>query len=212
MFVASKDQIAILAAMDTQRVKIRRAFGAAAGIAVGMTTVGVLSSGFALIVAAGGCIPGSVSGDSPDGQTTTVKTSLACSETPSGCLCASRPDQADDLTACSGTSVAVHGGEQGVCCGVADVCTCDAFACRSDLALGFCQCGSLASFGAALDGPAIAACPGAGAGDKCCLSTDTRVCICSSVDCEGGATVVPSCTLAMVAVCGADQQSSVSCK
>lgn len=142
----------------------------------------------------------------------TVSTAFACSETPSGCLCASRPDQPGDVTACNGPSVAVHNGEQGVCCSSADLCGCDTFACKSDPGLGFCQCGPPASFGAALDGPAIPACPSAGADQKCCLSTDSRVCICSTLDCEAETTVVSTCALAMVAVCGADQQSATSCK
>ena len=141
----------------------------------------------------------------------TVRTAAACSQTPSGCLCAGREDQPGDLAVCSGSSVAVHNGEMGACCGTVDLCTCDAFACKSDAALGFCQCGPSASIGATIEGPAIAACPGT-AGQKCCLSADTRVCICSAADCESGTTAVPSCALSVVAVCGDGQQSATSCK
>jgi hypothetical protein len=200
MPVACNLQIDILRAMETQRSYFRQ------------MTAGALISGLSFILLATGCIPGSVSGDSPDGQTMTVKTALACSATPSGCLCASRNDQPGDLNACNGSSVAVHGGEQGVCCSGADLCACDAFACRNDATLGFCQCGSTASFEATFDGPAITACPSPAVGQKCCLSTDTRVCTCSGLDCEAGTTMVASCTVAMVSVCGTQQQSATSCK
>jgi hypothetical protein len=198
MLVARKPQIAILAAMETRRMYFRR------------TTVGALVLGFTLIAAGAGCIPGSVSGESPDGgQTMTVKTALACSTTPSGCLCASRDDQPDDILACSESSVAVHAGEQGLCCGNADLCTCDAFACKSNSELGFCQCSASAMI--AMDGPSVAVCPAA-AGQKCCLSKDTRVCVCSAADCDSGTMGVSNCTVTAVATCGLQQPNPSSCK
>jgi hypothetical protein len=207
MFVARQREIVILPAMETRRINFLR------------TAVGGLVSGLAFLptvfwtfLAMGpGCIPGSVSGDSPDGGTTAVMTALACSQTPSGCLCATRDDLPDDLSACSRASVAAHVGEQGICCSNADLCACEGFACKSDATLGFCQCGPMASFPAALVASASDSCP-ATAGQKCCLTTETRVCICSAGDCDSGAMLVPSCTLASVAVCGNQQQSPASCK
>jgi hypothetical protein len=126
-------------------------------------------------------------------------------------LCASRDGEPDDLSVCTSSSVAIHSGEQGICCGNADLCTCDAFACRADAALGFCQCSPTAVFGAAVQGAALAACPSA-AGQKCCLSAETRVCICSAAECESGTTSVANCTVAMAGACPSSQQSATSCK
>jgi hypothetical protein len=195
MFVAGNDEIVILPAMQTRRINL----------------TGTFFSGLAFWLMGPGCIPGSVSGDSPDGGMTMVTTALACSQTPSGCLCATREDLPDDLSTCSRASVATHVGEHGVCCGNADLCTCEAFVCRSDGDLGFCQCGPTASIPTALVASATDACPGT-AGQKCCLNTETRVCVCSAADCEGGAMMVTSCTLATVAVCGSQQQSPATCK
>jgi hypothetical protein len=169
--------------------------------------------GLAFIATGAGCIPGSVSGGSPDGQTTPVTTALACSATPSGCLCASRNEQPGDLLACSTSSVAVHAGEQGVCCGNATLCTCDAYICKADTSLGFCQCGATAALSANLTGAGVASCP-ADAAQKCCLLADTHICTCSANDCEGAATSVASCTVGMVAVCDGDggTPAATSCK
>src|SRR3954469_12443669 len=169
--------------------------------------------GLTFIATGAGCIPGSVSGGSPDGQTTPATTALACSATPSGCLCASRNEQPGDLLACSTSSVAVHAGEQGVCCGNATLCTCDAYTCKADTSLGFCQCGATAALSANLTGAALASCP-ADAAQKCCLLADTHVCTCSANDCEGAATSVASCTVGMVAVCDGDggTPAATSCK
>jgi hypothetical protein len=204
MFVARVSPIDILPAMGTPRVNFRRR----------TVPVFVLEAtlGLAFIATGIGCIPGSVSGEFADGSTTTVTTALACSQTPSGCLCASRDEQPGDLSTCSGSSVAVHGGEQGVCCGNADLCTCDAYACKSDAALAFCQCGPTGAFGAALQGAASASCPAPDTGQKCCQSADTHVCICSTADCEMGTTVVPNCTVAVAGVCDGQRQSASSCK
>jgi hypothetical protein len=167
--------------------------------------------GLMFIATGASCIPGSVSGESPDGQTTSVKAAVACSATPSGCLCVSRDEQAGDLLACTGTSVAVHSGEQGVCCGNTDLCACDAYTCKSDATLGFCQCGPTGALSASLTGPGMASCP-ADATQKCCLLADTHACSCSASDCDGGATMVASCTVAMVAVCDAPKVTAATCK
>lgn len=167
--------------------------------------------GLTFIATGAGCIPGSVSGDSPDGQTTPVTTAVACSATPSGCLCASRDPQADDLKTCSGSSVAVHAGEQGVCCGNTDLCTCDAYTCKADSALGFCQCAASGAISSTLTGSGSASCP-ADPAQNCCLLADTHVCTCSTNDCEGAATSVSSCTVAMVAVCDGQKTAATSCK
>ena len=141
----------------------------------------------------------------------TVTTALACSQTPSGCLCATREELPDDLNACSRSSVATHSGEVGLCCGNAELCICEAFACKSDGSVGFCQCGPTISFPTTLEGPAIDACPSA-AGQKCCLTTETRVCTCSAADCDANAMTVSSCTLDTVVQCLTQQQSTMSCK
>ena len=167
--------------------------------------------GLTFIATEAGCIPGSVSNDSPDGQTTPVVTAVACSATPSGCLCASRDEQPGDLLACSGSSVAVHGGEQGVCCGNATLCSCDAYTCKADAALGFCQCAATGALSADLTGAGIASCP-TDAAQKCCLLADTHVCTCSTNDCEGSATSVASCTVGMVAACDGGTPPATSCK
>ncbi|HET6149276.1 MAG TPA: hypothetical protein VFH68_17190 [Polyangia bacterium] len=202
--------------MDIRRIDFRR----------------MVVSGLAFFVIGPGCIPGSVSGNAPrdagnnvppDGGNTAVTTPLACSQTPSGCLCASRDELPDDLAACSRTSAATHSGEQGLCCGTDDLCTCEAFACKSDTSLGFCQCGATLSFPPTLVGSAIDACP-ASAGQKCCLTVDrvtvgdggvsegARVCICSAADCDSAATTVSNCTLDAVARCPSPLTSTISCK
>jgi len=171
-----------------------------------------LVSGVALIVMGSGCIPGSVSEESPDGgRTSTVTTGLACSQTPSGCLCADREALPDDLNACSRSSVATHSGEVGVCCTADQLCSCESFACKSDGDLAFCQCGPTISFPETLVASSIDACP-ASATQKCCLSPETRVCVCSAADCDSGAMMVASCTVATVAVCQTQQRSTMSCK
>jgi hypothetical protein len=178
--------------------------------------VGGLVSRLALIfiglVMGSGCIPGSVSEDSPDGgRTSMVTTGLACSQTPSGCLCADREALPNDLNACSRTSVATHSGEQGVCCANDQLCGCEAFACKNVADLAFCQCGPSISFPATVVGSASDACPSA-PGQKCCLTPDTRVCVCSTADCDGAAMMVSSCTVATIAVCQTQQRSTMSCK
>ena len=165
------------------------------------------------VLAGAGCIPGNVSGtNTPDGGAVVGVRLLACSQTPSGCLCAAREAQPDDVVACSTSSVATHSGEQGSCCGSADLCTCDSFACKSDSTLGFCQCGPAADIPAALEGAAAAGCPTPGAGQKCCLTAESRSCVCSTSDCDSGAMTVANCTVALVSTCGPDQTSPASCK
>ena len=179
-----------------------------------LLTIGAWIVGSAMVMAGASCIPGTVSGtNTPDGGAPTINiVALACSQTPSGCLCVSRDGQPGDLNDCNSTSVATHTGEQGGCCGNADVCTCDAFACEADTTLGFCQCGLTAELPAVIAGAATGACPTPGAGQKCCMAMDTRACICSASDCDSGAMMVPNCTVALVQTCPADQKSATSCK
>jgi hypothetical protein len=137
---------------------------------------------------------------------------LSCSGTPAGCICADRDSQATDLASCSTSSVAKNIGEQGACCQGADLCACDSYACKSDASLGYCQCARTSDIPGTLQGAALSDCPAPAAGQMCCFSADTHSCVCSAVDCDAGAMMVANCALAMVTVCGADQQVASSCK
>jgi hypothetical protein len=137
----------------------------------------------------------------------------ACSPVPSGCFCQDSQAEPGTLDRCSTSSVVQAGGEQGLCCDSSPFCFCDAFVCRYDAALKYCQCGTSFSVTMIVQGTIVSECPAPAPSERCCLSSDTqgkKLCTCSSMDCDAS-TAVARCALADVAVCGAGEEVIAAC-
>jgi hypothetical protein len=172
--------------------------GATAGAA------GAKGSGGAAGANAGGASAGGATSDAGN---------LSCSQTPTGCFCLRGMDGSQP-SACSAASVATAANQQGQCCDDgSSLCKCDAYVCKSDPATQQCECGTSYTVNQDLaTGTTTTACPAPTGTQKCCLTLgDTNTCLCSVLACQD-ATMVASCSLATVMVCGSGQQAVASCK
>jgi hypothetical protein len=120
------------------------------------------------------------------------------------CLCYTG---SPNSTVCNATSVVQSSDQSGVCCDTGAVCTCNAYACKSDSTQGLCTCSTAGD--TTIPGSAVTACPSPASGTHCCLLRDQHKCICAPGACTGGEEV-PICTPSTMQYCTTTDGTSVA--
>jgi len=132
---------------------------------------------------------------------------------PADCNCDNGTPGATDPPACSTASVVTSTTDQGVCCEDAFGCECRGYVCASGGNPPTCACASIGDPDLPLGGTAVLECTASSSGQRCCYSSSLHSCRCTSFTCSGSYDVeVPSCNLAVVAVCASDATSLTNCK